>query len=133
MPAPRPSPAKARLLAAEIAEKQPRSIKYQITAARLPLAKDLGDFTFGGTPISAALVHDLARASSSSTSATSSWPASATAPRGRFFNVVDLVDKLEAKGRAGRQATPECQVGRRPAPRLSSAVARRQHTQGKIN
>ena len=48
------------LLAAEIAEKQARSIKYQMTTARLPLAKDLGDFTFGGTPINATLVHDLA-------------------------------------------------------------------------
>jgi DNA replication protein DnaC len=48
------------LLAAEIAEKQTRSIKYQMTTARLPLAKDLGDFTFEGTPINATLVHDLA-------------------------------------------------------------------------
>ena len=44
----------------EIAEKQARSIKYQMTTARLPLAKDLGDFTFDGTPINATLVHDLA-------------------------------------------------------------------------
>jgi DNA replication protein DnaC len=41
------------LLAAEIAEKQARSIKYQMTTARLPLAKDLDDFTFDGTPINA--------------------------------------------------------------------------------
>jgi hypothetical protein len=60
MPAPRPSLAKARMFAAEIAEKQARSIKYQMTTARLPLAKDLGDFTFGGTPINATFVHDLA-------------------------------------------------------------------------
>ena len=33
------------LLTAEIAEKQARSIKYQRTIARLPLAKDLGEFT----------------------------------------------------------------------------------------
>jgi hypothetical protein len=70
MPAPRPSPAKARLLAPEIAEKQARSIKYQITAAGCRW-HDLGDFTFG-TPINAALVHDLAGAGSSPTSATSS-------------------------------------------------------------
>ena len=48
------------LLQAEIAEKQARSIKYQMTIARLPLAKDLGDFAFDGTPINATLVHDLA-------------------------------------------------------------------------
>ena len=44
----------------EIAEKQARSIKYQMTIARLPLAKDLGDFAFDNTPINATLVHDLA-------------------------------------------------------------------------
>src|SRR3954468_18527159 len=32
------------LLAAEIAEKQARSIKYQMTIAKLPLAKDLDGF-----------------------------------------------------------------------------------------
>ena len=34
------------LLAAEIAEQQARSIKYQLTIAKLPLAKDLDDFVF---------------------------------------------------------------------------------------
>ena len=34
------------LLRAEIAEKQARSIKYQLTSAKLPLAKDLEDFQF---------------------------------------------------------------------------------------
>jgi DNA replication protein DnaC len=34
------------LLQAEIAEKQARSIKYQITIAKLPLAKDIEDFDF---------------------------------------------------------------------------------------
>src|SRR4051812_27536978 len=48
------------LLTAEISEKQARSIKYQITIAKLPLAKDVGDFTFDGTPINEALVRDLA-------------------------------------------------------------------------
>jgi DNA replication protein DnaC len=47
------------LLSAEISEKQARSIKYQITIAKLPLAKDIGDFTFGGTPINETLVRDL--------------------------------------------------------------------------
>lgn len=39
------------LLKAEIGEKQARSIKYQLTIAKLPLAKDLDDFQFEGTPI----------------------------------------------------------------------------------
>ena len=48
------------LLSAEIAEKQARSIKYQLTIAKLPLAKDIDDFDFAGTPINEALVRDLA-------------------------------------------------------------------------
>src|SRR4051794_16563115 len=48
------------LLSAEIAEKQARSIKYQLTIAKLPLAKDIGDFDFTGTPINEALIRDLA-------------------------------------------------------------------------
>ena len=48
------------LLRAEIAEKQARSIKYQITIAKLPLAKDIEDFRFDGTPINEMLVRDLA-------------------------------------------------------------------------
>src|SRR3974390_548933 len=48
------------LLTAEIGEKQARSIKYQLTIAKLPLAKDLGDFQFEGTPINETLVNDLA-------------------------------------------------------------------------
>src|SRR5689334_437799 len=39
------------LLHAEISEKQARSIKYQLTIAKLPLAKDVDDFAFKGTPI----------------------------------------------------------------------------------
>jgi DNA replication protein DnaC len=108
------------LLAAEIAEKQARSIKYQMTIARLPLAKDLEDFTFDGTPINATLVRDLAGGGflaqernlvlvgGTGTGKTHLAIAIARAcirsgARGRFFNVVDLVNKLEAEGRAGRQ------------------------------
>jgi len=108
------------LLSAEIAEKQARSIKYQMTTARLPLAKDLDDFTFDGTPINATLVHDLAGGGflahernvvlvgGTGTGKTHLAIAIARAcirngARGRFFNVVDLVNKLEAEGRAGRQ------------------------------
>ena len=48
------------LLSAEIAEKQARSIKYQLTIAKLPLAKDIKDFDFTGTPVNQALIRDLA-------------------------------------------------------------------------
>jgi len=48
------------LLKAEISEKQARSIKYQLTIAKLPLAKDVAGFEFKGTPINESLVRDLA-------------------------------------------------------------------------
>ena len=49
------------LLTAEINEKQARSIKYQLSIAKLPLAKDLDGFQFKGTPINETLVRDLER------------------------------------------------------------------------
>ena len=50
-----------------MAEKQARSISYQIAAAKLPLAKDLDDFAFKDTPVNEALVRDLPAAASSPT------------------------------------------------------------------
>ncbi len=108
------------LLKAEIAEKQARSIKYQLAIARLPLAKDLDDFDFAGTPINEALVRDLAGGGFiaqqrnavlvGGTGTGKSHLAIAIArsciragARGRFFTTVDLVNRLEAEARAGRQ------------------------------
>jgi DNA replication protein DnaC len=109
------------LLTAEIAEKQARSIKYQMTIAKLPLAKDIDDFVFDDTPINETLVRDLAGGNflahqrnvvfvggTGTTGKTHLAIAIARAcirdsARGRFFNVVDLVNKLEAEGRTGRQ------------------------------
>ncbi len=107
------------LLTAEIIEKQARSIKYQITIAKLPLAKDVDDFIFDNAPINKTLVRDLAGGEflahqrnvvligGTGTGKTHLAIAIARAciragARGRFFNVVDLVNKLEAEGRAGR-------------------------------
>ena len=58
------------LLKAEIAEKQARSIRYQLAIAKLPLAKDLDDFEFKGTPINENSCRTSLVAPSSSTSAT---------------------------------------------------------------
>ena len=108
------------LLTAEIAEKQARSIKYQITTAKLPLAKDVDEFGFDGTPVNEALVRDLAGGGflaqqrnvvlvgGTGTGKTHLAIAIARAcirdgARGRFYNVVDLVNRLEAETRAGRQ------------------------------
>ena len=48
------------LLKAEIAEKQARSIRYQMTIAKLPLAKDIDDYDFDGATVNETLVRDLA-------------------------------------------------------------------------
>ncbi|SCB52347.1 ATP-binding protein, partial [Rhizobium lusitanum] len=48
------------LLQSEIAEKQARSIRYQLSIAKLPLAKDIDDFDFTNTPVNESLVRELA-------------------------------------------------------------------------
>ena len=108
------------LLTAEINEKQARSIKYQLTIAKLPLAKDLDDFQFDGTPINETLVRDLAGGGfiaeqrnavligGTGTGKTHLAIAIGrssirSGARGRFYNVVDLVNRLEAEARNARQ------------------------------
>ena len=108
------------LLQSEIAEKQARSIRYQMTVAKLPLAKDIEEFDFTGTPINEGLVRELANGSfvadqrnvvligGTGTGKTHLAIAIArscirASLRGRFFNTVDLVNRLEAETRAGRQ------------------------------
>ena len=48
------------LLEAEISEKKARSIKHQMTIAKLPLAKELEEFDFGAAEVDEALVRSLA-------------------------------------------------------------------------
>ena len=108
------------LLAAEIAEKRARSIKYQLTIAKLPLAKDIDGFDFAGTPINETLIRDLAGGAflaeqrnavlvgGTGTGKSHLAIASARAcirggARGRFYTVVDLVNRLENEARANRQ------------------------------
>src|SRR5688500_16819766 len=47
------------LLAAEVAEKTARSIRYQLGAAKLPLARTLAEFDFSASPVNEALVRAL--------------------------------------------------------------------------
>ena len=108
------------LLQAEVSEKQARSIRYQIVIAKLPLAKDLDDFQFASTPINERLVRDLAQGDFlaqqrncvlvGGTGTEKTHLAIAIArhciragKRGRFYNTVDLVNRLEAEARGGRQ------------------------------
>ena len=108
------------LLTAEINEKQARSIKYQLSIAKLPLAKDLDGFQFKGTPINETLVRDLVGGTflaqqrnavlvgGTGTGKTHLAIAIArscirSGSRGRFYNVVDLVNRLEIEARNARQ------------------------------
>ena len=108
------------LLKAEISEKQARSIKCQLTVAKLPLAKDVDDFAFKNSPINEALVRDLAAGDfiaqqrnvvlvgGTGTGKTHLAIAIARSciragSRGRLFTTVDLVNQLEGQARAGRQ------------------------------
>lgn len=113
------------LLAAQLNESEPlcaigsramasaRPVKYQITVAKLPDTRENGEFTFHGTPFNETLVRDLARGEFLSqqrnvmlvggkgTGKTHISVGIARAvisngARGRFFNVVDLVNKPEA-------------------------------------
>ena len=75
------------LLQSEIAEKQARSIRYQMTVAKLPLAKDIDEFDFAGTPDQRGAWSATSRpAASSPTSATSSSSA-APAPARRHLAI----------------------------------------------
>ena len=108
------------LLSAELNEKRARSIKYQMTVARMPFAKEVEEFDFADTPINETLVRDLAGGGfleqqrnlvlvgGTGTGKTHLAVGIVRAciragARGRFFNVVDLVNKLDAEARDGRQ------------------------------
>ena len=107
------------LLRAEIADKQARSIRYQLGIAKLPLAKELAEFTFDDSSVNRALVEDLATGEflaqqrnvvligGTGTGKTHIAIGIARSCiragfKARFFNVVDLVNQLEAETKSGR-------------------------------
>lgn len=111
------------LLTAEISQKQARSIKYQMTIAKLPLAKELEEFDFEATEINETLIRDLATGDfldhqrnlmligGTGTGKTHLAVSIARAciragRRGRFCNVVDLVNKLDAEAPCRKAGAP---------------------------
>lgn len=107
------------LLAAERAEKQARSIRYQLGAAKLPLAKTLAEFDFTASPLNEGLVRDLHDGGFLDTQRNAVFIGGTgtgkthvciaitancvrRGARARFFNVIDLVNRLEAEARAGQ-------------------------------
>lgn len=110
----------AALLTTEIATKRARSINYQMGIAKLPLAKELADYSFDGTPINDELIELLAAGAfldeqrnliligGTGTGKTHIAIGIArncirAARKARFFNVVDLVNKLETEVKLDRQ------------------------------
>jgi len=108
------------LLKAEIAAKNARSINYQMGIAKLPLAKELADLTFEDTTINGALIESLGTGAFldcqrnvvliGDTGTGKSHIAIGIARniiragrKARFFNAVDLVNKLETEVKLGRQ------------------------------
>ena len=114
----------ASLIRAEHTHRQARSISYRIGGARFPVLKDLDKFVFADTPVDEGQVRELATGAfldakrnaifigGTGTGKTHLCIGVASAvirarARGRFFNLVDLVNQLEqekAAGRSGRLA-----------------------------
>lgn len=119
-----------RLLDAEQADRQARSLRYQLKAARFPIHRDLTGFDWSETPLEANHVHELAKGryldtahnlilvGGTGTGKTHLAIALGVAAihqgkRMRFYNAVDLVNLLErekAQGRAGNLAKQLTQI-----------------------
>lgn len=117
------------LLQAETAHRHAASIRYRMTAARLPVIKDLGTFTFEGTPINEGLVHSLhdgafltnrrnvvlvGGTGTGKTHLAIAITANVVraGARGRYFNAVDLVNRLEEETRLGKAGALAAQLSR---------------------
>ena len=107
------------LLEAEMSERTARSIRYRLGQARFPVDKDLDRFDFHSSPVNEPQIRSLHQGQFISASSNvifvggtgtgKSHLAIAIArqaikngKRGRFFNVVDLVNQLEQEKLAGR-------------------------------
>jgi DNA replication protein DnaC len=117
------------LLRAEAAERRSRSIRYRLGVAGLPVMKDLDSFRFDQSPVNAALVRSLHDGTflaaqrnvvlvGGTGSGKTHLAIAITAhvirasARGRFFNVVDLVNRLEQESRHGKPGALAGQLAR---------------------
>jgi DNA replication protein DnaC len=117
------------LLQAEAAHRHAASIRYRMTAARLPMIKDLATFAFEGTPINEDLVRQLHGGSflpnrrnivlvGGTGTGKTHLAIAITADvvragaRGRYFNTVDLVNRLEEETRLGKAGALAAQLSR---------------------
>lgn len=139
-----------RLIAAEQTDRQLKSLRYQLKAARFPIHRDLLGIDWAETPLSQAVVEQLASAAFMETAHNlilvggtgtgKSHLATAIGvaaihhhKRVRFFNAVDLVNQLEREkshGKVGNLAKQLClvdavildELGYLPFPASSGAL-----------
>lgn len=111
-----------RLIDAELADRQVRSLRYQMKAARFPIHRDLTGIDWAETPLPQAQIEQLATASfmesahnlilvgGTGTGKTHLATAFGVAAihqgkRVRFFNAVDLVNQLEREKQLGKSGS----------------------------
>ena len=139
-----------RLISAEQTDRQLKSLRYQLKAARFPIHRDLVNFDWTETPLSQAVIEQLACAAFTETAhnlilvggtgtgkthlATAIGVATIHhGKRLRFFNAVDLVNQLErekTQGKSGNLAKQLClmdaviidELGYLPFPVSSGAL-----------
>jgi len=107
------------LLEAELGERVARSIRYRLGLARFPVDKDLDRFDFSASPVNEIQVRSLHEGRFLTTTSNiilvggtgtgkthlaiaMARQAIKNGKKGRFFNVVDLVNQLEQEKLAGR-------------------------------
>ena len=117
------------LLRAEAAERQSRSIRYRLGIAGLPEMKDLDSFRFDLSPVNEALARSLhagaflaQRRNAVLVGGTGTGKTHLSiaitaqviraGTRARFFNAVDLVNRLEAESRNGKAGMLAAQLRR---------------------
>ena len=108
-----------RLIEAELADRQVRSLRYQLKAARLPAHRDLTGIDWTETPLAQADIETLATAAfmetaqnlilvggtgTGKTHVATAWGVAAIHQRKRirFYNAVDLVNQLEREKQQGK-------------------------------
>ncbi len=108
-----------RLIDAEIADRQARSLRYQLSAAKFPIHRDMVGFVWQELPLPQAQIQQLASAAfmedahnlilvgGTGTGKTHLAAAMGVAAihkgkRVRFYNAVDLVNELEREKQAGK-------------------------------
>lgn len=117
------------LLRAEATHRHTASIRYRMSAAKLPVAKDIDAFVFDGTPVNEGLVRSLHAGSflpaqrnivlvggtgTGKTHLAIAITASVirAGARGRYFNTLDLVTRLEEETRIGKAGALAGQLAR---------------------